>query len=195
VGPYSGFSQFSTSNTGVVNITYPSTDNDPSIITASFLLQWTVTGATQAQYRIWVYRTLDEVLLQDTGWVASTATSHQLSGLESDVEHRIELQVRDSLLVESNVATVLVTPSYNRPEVPIVTVTSFPENGYIRIDVSNPEPQGDRPNPTSNEVYRRKVGETISYLVGTIPPNSFINDYEAASRTQYEYWARAGVES
>lgn len=193
-GPYSNFGSFTTSNTGLVNITYPVTDNDPSVITASFLMTWTVTNTTQAQYRVEIYRTSDDSLISDTGWIVSTAMSHQISGLESDIEYRIELRIRDAALVESNTASVLVTPSYNRPEVPVVSVTSFPDAGYIRIDVSNPEPQGDRPNPTSNEVYRREIGSSVSYLVGTTEPNSHINDYEAASRTPYEYWARAGVE-
>lgn len=193
-GPYSTFSQFSTSDSGVVNITFPAFDNDPSIITAAFLLTWTVSNTTQAQYRVWVYRTLDEVLVSDTGWVSSTATSHQVSGLTSDVEYRVELQIRDALMIESNIDTVLVTPSYNRPEAPVVSLDAFPEGGYILVSVDNPEPQGDRPNPTANEVYRRRIEETESYLIATIPPNSTFRDYEAASRTDYEYWARAGVE-
>jgi hypothetical protein len=193
-GPYSGFSQFATSSSGVVNITYPAIDNDPDIITATILLTWTVTDTVQAQYRVWVYRTIDEVLISDTGWVSSTATSHQVSGLTSDIEYRIELQVRDALNIESNVDTVLVTPSYNRPESPIVSLDAVPDGGYILVSVDNPEPQGDRPNPTANEVYRMRVNETSSKLIATIPPNSTFRDYEAASRTDYEYWARAGVE-
>lgn len=194
VGPYSEFSNFNTSSTGIVNITFPSVDNDPNIITAAFTMTWTVTNTTQTQYRVWIYSTLDESLVSDTGWLVSTATSHQISGLNSDVEYRIELRIRNSGLVESNTATVLVTPSYNRPEIPTVVVEPFASQGFIRISVNNPEPQGDRPNPTSNEVYRRELGTSSSYLVGTIPPNSSINDFEAGSRTRYEYWARAGVE-
>jgi hypothetical protein len=71
---------------------------------------------------------------------------------------------------------------------------AFPDSGYILVSVDNPEPQGDRPNPTANEVYRMRVNETSSKLIATISPNSTFRDYEAASRTDYEYWARAGVE-
>lgn len=193
VSPWSDPSSFSTSNTGIVDIVDPSVDNDPNIFTMDYLVQWTLTGAVQDDYRVRVLRTLDGLVHTDTGWIPSSFPQHLVTGLLSDVEYRVEVTTRSSM-VESNVATRLLTTHYATPESPIVTVTVSVDSEFIRIAVENPEPRGDRPNPTINEIYRRPFGSDNQFLkVGNCGINGSFRDYTVASGTMYEYKARAGV--
>jgi hypothetical protein len=148
-GPWSEHATFSTSASGNVSITVPATDNEDGIVTADVQIAWSVTGATQDSYRVAVHRTEDESLHSDTGWVASTATSHLVTGLTSEVEHRVEVTAR-AAGVASSTATRLVTPDYSDPETPVVALVSVTddltddhpeaEGAYIRVEVTNPEP-------------------------------------------------------
>lgn len=192
--PWSDQSSFSTSDTGVVDIIDPAVDNDPTIFTSDYLVEWTVTGVTPDEYRVEVIRTDDNSTHLDTGFVSGTDTTYLVTGMQSDVEYRVEVTVQASS-VPSNTATRLITPDYDTPEQPIVTLAVSTDIEYIRVSVENPEPQGDRPNPTVNQVYRRPFGSDERFLlVGETPPNSSFRDYSVASGTMYEYKARAGVE-
>lgn len=148
-GPWSEAATFTTSASGNVTITVPSDDNPPDIVTTDVQIVWEVTGATQDEYRVQVHRTVDETRLSDTGWVESTLTTHLVTGLASEVEHRVEVTVR-SAGVESSTGHRLVTPDYSTPEIPILAVVQVtdalgdddPEaaGGYIRVEIDNPEP-------------------------------------------------------
>lgn len=194
VSPWSDPSSFSTSNTGIVDITSPSTDNDPNIFTMDYLVQWELVGGVQEEYRLRVIQTLDGLVQTDTGWVSSSASQHLVTGLLSDVEYRIEVTTRSSM-VESNVATRLLTTHYATPESPILTVTISNDVEFVQLAVENPEPRGDRPNPDINEIYRRPYEDDGQYLkVGECAINGSFRDYTVASGTRYEYKARAGVQ-
>lgn len=196
VSPWSEAGSFITSASGTLTITSPTMDNDPDINTAEYLFTWNVTGATQAAYRVVATRTDTGTTLVNTGWVTSTNTSYLLQNMLSDVEYSVQITARNSSSVETAPATRLITPYYNAPEKPIITVEEFPENGYILVSVENPEPRGDRPNPEANEIYRRKRDSSEPFiLVGTTEANGSLRDYTAASGTLYEYFARAGVYS
>src|SRR3546814_10852827 len=54
--PWSEYGFFTTSASGVVNITDPAIDNDPDIVTANYLIMWDVTGTTQQDYKVVVTR-------------------------------------------------------------------------------------------------------------------------------------------
>lgn len=191
--PWSDYATFTTSNTGSVTITDPPSDNDPSIITANVEVTWNVTGATQEDYRVVVVRTDTGAEHLNTGWVTSTNTTYEVTGMASDTEYRVEVTVRDTG-VESNTATRLITPDYDSPEQPVVTTSVHSDDGYILVAVENPAPQGDRPNPTANQIYRRQAGSGEAWLlVATIDPNASHRDYTAASGTTYDYKARAGL--
>lgn len=193
--PWSNQSTFDTSDTGVVDIIDPSVDNETDIFTTDYLVEWTVTGATPDSYRVVVIRTDDNTTHSDTGWVTGTQTTHLITSLLSDVEYQIRVTTRSSM-VESNTATRLITTHYSTPEQPIAVLSVSTELEYIRIAVENPEPRGDRPNPTINQIYRRLYGSDEQFLlVGECPPNSSFRDYTVASGTRYEYKVRAGVEA
>lgn len=191
VSPASNNGTFTTSNSGAVTITDPASDNPAGVITNNYIIAWEVTGATQEDYRVVVRRTDTEALLVDTGWVTSVATTYEVTGMLTDIEYRVEVTVREAM-VESNTAQRLITPSYGTPEIPVVTLNTFDNLGYVQVTVVNPTPQGDRPNPVRNDIYRRLTGTANPFiLVGSTDPNSTFDDYEAASHASYDYFARA----
>ena len=194
--PWSDYGFFTTSASGIVNITDPATDNDPDIVTANYLVVWDVTGTTQEAYRIVVTRTDTGATLLNTGWVSSVATQYLVEGMLSDIEWQVAVTVRDAAAVESNIATRLITPNYNAPEVPIVTFDVSDDGGYIQLNITNPEPVGDRPNPSVNEIHRRVYSATnpdgpYQLLGETTAPDGAFKDFTAASGVLYEYRVRA----
>lgn len=138
--PWSDYGAFETSASGNVTIIDPATDNPPDINTDQYVVEWSVSGAVQDSYRVEVYRTDDETLVHGSGWVTSTSTTHLITDMVSDVEHRIEVTIRDTSLVESSTATRLITPSFVTPEKPSITLVAEPSNARIVLEVFNPEP-------------------------------------------------------
>lgn len=193
--PWSDYGFFTTSGSGTVTITSPAIDNDPDIVTANTLVTWSVTGTTQAAYRVVVTRTSTGATIINTGYVSSTDTQYLVQGLLSDIEYNVAVTVRDAALVESNTANRLITPSYNRPEVPVISFDIQDDLGYIRLSITNPEPVGDRPNPTTNVVHRRVFNATNPntpyQVLGSTTPNGTFLDFTAASGVLYEYRVRA----
>lgn len=193
--PWSDYGFFSTSNTGLVNITDPAVDNDLNIVTANYLVRWSVANTTQAAYNVVVTRTDTGATLVSTGWVTSTATQYLVVGMGSDIQWNVAVKIRNAALIESNTANRLITPSYNRPEVPIISFDIMDDLGYIGLNITNPDPVGDRPNPTENQVHRRVYSQTnpnLPYtILGTTDPNGTFLDYTAASGVLYEYRIRA----
>lgn len=137
-GPYSDYGTFSTSAGGTVTITSPATDNILGIITDDYPIVWSVSGTTQASYRVWLYR--GATLVSDTNWVTSTAVTHTVSGMTTDTVHEVRVQVRNAALVTSGIGTRFITPSYATPEIPLIGVTAVPDQGYVQITVNNPPP-------------------------------------------------------
>lgn len=136
--PASNWATFSTSAGGNVTITSPATDNPLDLITDDLTISWSASGTVQAAYRVWLYR--GDTLVSDTGWVASTATSHTVSGMLSDVEHTVQVRLRNASNTTTNLASRLLTPSYSTPEKPIITATPVPGDGYVLLSVENPAP-------------------------------------------------------
>lgn len=192
-GPYSSLNAFVTSASGVVNIVNPAIDNPPGVITKDNLVEWTVTGAVQAAYRIVVRRNDNEELFLNTGWIASTATSHLITNMLSDVEYRIEVTTRNASAVEANTATRLITPVFAAPEIPEITLTTNHAGTYITVSVVNPPPEGSRPTPIRNDIYRAGV-DGLFTRVGNAPVNGEFKDYSAADGVAYQYFARAVTE-
>ena len=186
VGPYSAYGQFDTSTAGTLTIIAPSVDNDPGNITADYTVTWSVTGATQAAYKVRVIRTSDSAVHSDTGWVASVATSKVITGLSSGVEYRVEVTARSGALVETNTAQRLITPAFSNPMTPTIVLTN--ETAYVHVVVNNPTPTGDLPEVTTNQLYRRKSGETDWVHIANLGYNGSYNDYAVGSGIWYEYY-------
>lgn len=192
VGPYSAFASFSAASGGTVTIIDPAGDNPPNIITASYPVTWTLTGATQAAYRVVVRRTVDDVVTSDTGWVTSSLTTYLVTGMATDIEHRIEVTTRSSLSVQSNTGFRLITPSYGTPDVPTLSVLADPAGGYTLLAISNPPTSGDRPDVVHNEIRRRIEATTTTdagpwVSIGATGLGGTWKDFAAASGVTYEY--------
>jgi hypothetical protein len=139
VSPWSDWGTFSTSAGGTVTITDPATDNLTGVVTDEVQVTWSVTGTTQAAYRVTLTRTDTGATVSDSGWIASTtATTYLVTGMVSGVEHQVGVQVRNASLVVSGIGTRKITPNYGVPEVPLVTVAPVPDEGYVLVSVDNP---------------------------------------------------------
>lgn len=191
ISPWASFGTFSTSASGTVTITDPAGDNPAGVITDNYVVAWSVAGTTQHSYRVKVVRTSDSSVLSDTGWVVSVATTHEITGMLTDVEYRIEVTVRNAAAVETNTHTRLITSDYSDPEIPIFTLTSTAEGGYILVSVTNPAPAGDKPEVTSNLVFRRVDGSGDDFVaIAEIDPDGEYKDFAVASGKSYEYFVR-----
>lgn len=190
-GAYSTLAAFTTTSAGVVSITSPAADN-ADIRTASVTVEWTVTGATQAQSRVKVVVTSTGATFSDTGFVASTTASATVTGLASGTEYRIEVTVKDANGIASSTATRLVTPSYTSPETPVITAVDSGD-GYVLVTVTNPTPEGNEPEISRNDVYRRATGDTAWTRIATVDRGGSYQDYTAASGQSYDYKVTAVV--
>lgn len=139
-GEWSGYGTFQTSAGGAVTITDPAVDSPPGMDTDDYYISWSVTGTVQASYRVILRRMSTLAVISDTGWVTSTATTALVSGMLSDVQYRVEVQVRNAGLVLSGIGQRLITPSYATPEPPVVTLSELSDQGYILVSVANPIP-------------------------------------------------------
>lgn len=138
VGPFSTWGTFSTSAGGTVTITDPATDNLTTLITDEAQITWSVSGTTQASYRVILKRNDTNATVSDTNWVASTGTQLLVTGMVTGVEHTASVQVRNAALVVSGIGTRKLTPNYGVPEIPLVTVAPVEDEGYVLVTVDNP---------------------------------------------------------
>lgn len=192
VSIWSEYSVFSTSDAGIVTITFPSLDNDPDIFTNDITLQWDLDEAPQDQYRVTLTRTEDNSTFYDSGWISSGSVEHYVPSIESDVEYLVQVRSR-FIGVESAPGYRLLTTHYSTAEEPMISIQVHRE--CLAVSVINPEPRGDRPEPNINRIYRRDAGSAGTFkYVGSCGPNDTFFDYDVASDAYYEYKARAGVE-
>lgn len=188
--PYSGYSTFSTTAAGAVTIIDPAVDNPLDQNVSSYLVEWSVTGTVQEEYRVKMFVNATDELLLDTDWILSTATTHLVDDIPSDVEVRFEVQVR-SAGVASVPGTRLYTTSYATPPQPIVTLTPEHSMGYVLVGVSNPIPEGDVVQVEVNEILRRRTDISLAYnKIGEVLLDEEFQDYTALSGVQYEYIVR-----
>jgi hypothetical protein len=190
VGPFSGYGTFSTAAGGTVTITDPVADNPAGVITDDYGIDWSVAGTTQAAYRVWLKTHSSGATVNDSGWITSTATTYNVTGMTSGTEHRVEVKVRNAGLVESATGTRLITPDFGSPEVPTIAVSAEPIGGYVLVSVTNPAPTGDKPEVSANQILRRPVGTSTYSVIGECGPDGEYRDYTAASGVAYEFVAR-----
>lgn len=187
-GPWSGYSTFSTSSAGVLNITDPVVEAEPN--TAAYTVTWSVSGATQDYWRV-VVTYGGSLTLVDTGWTAGADTSYEVTGMSSDVSYTVSVTARETG-ISTNTDTATITPSYATPQTPTIEVTAYDDEGYVLVDVTNPAPEGDEPDVTVNTVLRRRDGSSGAWLtVGQAIPSGEYRDYTAGSGVAYDYKARA----
>lgn len=194
---WSEWVSFSTTSTGgSVTITKPATDNE-LLNRSSVDIEWTYANTTpsvvQTGYRVRVFNFETGNLVVDSNLVASALTKHTISGLTSDIEYRVEVQVRDSNNQLSGSGMRLVTPDFNNPSLPEIIAER--RDGYIEIRVSNPPPTGENPVTLKNQIARREaVGDSDFVIIGECAPDGLYQDWTVASGVEYTYKARGASE-
>lgn len=195
---WSAWNPFSTTSTGgYVTVTSPATDFEllnRSSLVVSWDYQNTNPAVVQTGYRVRVFNAETGAAVADSNLVSSTDTTYTITGLASDVDFRIEVQVRDSNSQLSGAGIRMIRPDFNNPSLPEIVTVSLP--GRIEIRVTNPPPDGDNPVTVKNQIARKVSGEPDdSYLaIGECPPNGVYQDWTVASGVQYTYKARGSSE-
>ena len=188
-GPYSAQATFFAGDKPATP-TIVSPTNGSTVPVARPTLQWS--SVDQVAYQAQVLN-LANAVLWDTGEVVSTNKAVTIGyDLANNTQYKLRVRIKNADGLWSDWTTITVTVSYTPPAVPVLTITNDETNGRIRIAITNPSPQGTEPNVVSNDLYRRKNGETAWTRIKTGIPNSGIyDDYAAASGVTYEYMARA----
>lgn len=175
----------------------PSAKVNPSITsaatedTATRTTTWTASEQTAYRARILLDGT---TLLEDSGWVASSALrAHTfactLTNLTTIVE---EVTTRNLEGLASTADTNEFAVSYTPPFIPTVQVHADLPTGAITVAINNPTATGTRPEVTTQEVWRREDGETgdgVRVAVGVAEDDDWI-DWQFEFGTNYEYRTR-----
>lgn len=194
VSPYSSLATFWCSAQPSVTITYPASDGDV-VVTSSMTVEWLISDPESEGQSAYQVTLTDEndVVIWDSGKVANAnARSLTIDGLQNNTSYKVKVTVWDAKDVASTESVRLFNVQYTPPPIPSLTTAAEPDNGRIKITITNPTPQGTEPNVTNNDLYRRKQGETTwTRIAMAIPENGTYYDYTAASGVVYEYKVRA----
>jgi hypothetical protein len=190
-GAYSAYQPLSTAAGGTLTIIDPATDNQAGINTATYLVQFSVSGTTQAKRRVRVIDTVTNAVVTDTGFVSTTSTSVTIGGnptLASQRQYRVEITAQNASAVSTNTATRLITPNYTYPEVPLLSAVADPDGGRVVVGITNPTPSGDNPEVLTNWVYRRPAGTLTWTRIGIVGNGEAYSDRTVASGQTYDYY-------
>ena len=168
------------------------TEPDPAevIATTTFLATWT--HSTQDSYQVQV---LDpsSVVVYDSGHVLEADTrEHSIPFPVNGVSRTVRIRVMDQGLW-SAWTSVAVTVDWEEPATPTLVATPNNSTGSITVAINNPVPAGAQPAVSSNDLYRRVVGDTGDgeRIATAIAEDGSFVDYRVASGWEYEYRARA----
>lgn len=192
-GAWSAYDTFTASALGTLTITSPATDNPAGLEVSDIGIAWSYAqgdGYTQTQRRVRVIRVSDSAVLSDTTMQASTATSHTVTAVPTDVPVRIEVSIITNAPGNPTVtANRLLTTSYGTPVAPIVTLSAG--LACIEVAIINPPPTGSRPDVAYNIIERRPGNTAEPFVpVGLTPPSSVWRDHGVRSGAPYDYRAR-----
>jgi hypothetical protein len=188
-GAYSSLTVFYTSAKPSVSVTTPATDGT-TVATSNLTAEWSFSDPEsegQSAYQVKLTNNADAVLW-NTGKVSDvSARSRTISyALTNSTSYKVKVMVWDAKDVGSAETVRTFTVSFTAPATPTINATA--QNGYINVAVTNPTPTGSQPTVSSNDLYRRALGESTWERIATgIAANGFYNDYAIASGTTYEY--------
>ena len=132
-------------------------------------------------------------LLRHGAIVDSTARSVTVPLPVDNVFRHLQVRVRVGTLW-SAWSGIRVDVVYAPPATPTLTVTGDSADGYIRVVVTNPTPDGDQPTVDRWDILRRVItngeaGEAIRILAEST--DSVFDDETVANYQLYEYQAVA----
>lgn len=188
--PWSSYSTFETAAAPSVSITSPAAGG--TVATSSVTAQWSYSdpaGNQQATYQV-ILQDANNVILWDSGQQTdSQGNARALTvgyTLANNTTYKLVVNVTNAKGIQATSATVTFSTSFTPPAVP--TVTATPQNGFIRLAVTNPTPSGSQPTVAYNDIYRREAGDSTWTRIATgLPNNGTYDDYAVASGKQYQY--------
>lgn len=158
-----------------------------SVTSPTVTVSWTV--ATQTAYRVELLQSA--VVVYDSGWVSSSATSQLVPiTLVNAGSYTARVTTRNDEGLTSNTVSQAFTTTFTPPHNPTsIILTPDADNGGIQISIQNGTPSGGEPAFSSQDFYRRVVGDTgPGVVVATgIGNNGTYFDFTVASGVDYEY--------
>ncbi|MBH0174708.1 DNRLRE domain-containing protein [Fictibacillus sp. 23RED33] len=151
------------------------------------VVQWS--SVDQAGYQVNVQNASGSTTLWTTGQVNSGNKAVTVGiDLENNTDYRIQTLVRGAEGIWSDAAISNINVSYTPPALPVLDADVHSTAGTITINISNPVPQGTEPTVTSNDLYRREVGNVNwERIADNLGNNDSYTDYTVASDQVYEY--------
>ena len=191
--PWSAYDTFTVSALGTLTITDPAADDPAGLDVSSVPITWTYTqpnGYVQTQRRVRLLETATGNVVSDTGMQASTATTYVVTDIPTDVQVTIELSIVTNAPGTPTVTTTRrLTTSYGSPMTPTIEVSVG--ESFVNITVTNPPPEGSRPEVVHNLIERRAAGTDDDFLaIAVVAPNGVYSDHAVRSATSYDYRAR-----
>ncbi len=187
-GPYSAQGTFFAGDKPAsATITSPADSSTVALSKPS--VEWSSSG--QTAYQLKVKNALDSTIHWDSGEKISANKAITVGlDLENNKSYINELTIKNADGLYSDPTMTDFTVSFTPPAVPTIDVTS--NDGYLNIAVTNPVPSGTEPIVSTNDIYRRVLGQTewIRIQMG-IALNGSYSDYAVASEITYEYKVRA----
>lgn len=158
-----------------------------SVTTPQVTVSWTV--ATQTARRVELLQS--GVSVYDTGWESTTSTSLVVPlTLVNAGSYTARVTTRNDEGLTSNTVSQAFTTTFVPPHNPTsMTLTPNATLGGISVSIANGTPSGGEPAFSSQDFYRRKVGDTgPGVVVATgIGNNGSYFDFTVASGVNYEY--------
>ena len=171
-----------------LTITGPAAQAD---VDATATVTWAV--AEQSAWRLRVmHETVDTVYYDSGRIIDATTRSHIAPFAPHGVTRRVEVQTWSATGLASVPATITVNVVYVPPDTSTITVAAEPDEGRVRVTSTSPTPTGGQPDPTVNDLYRRRAGQLgtgIRVKAGAAPGDT-VDDYTVRSGVGYEYLIR-----
>ena len=113
--------------------------------------------------------------------------------LSNDTDYTVRLRVRSEKGLWSDWNEVDFKTSFIPPNIPEVGLSVRPEEAAIEISIYNGPSEGDIPEVTYNEIFRRVYdsGEDYQLISTSIDPDMYWIDYTPGSGIVYEYMVRS----
>lgn len=160
--------------------------NASTVTADSAALTWTV--SEQSAYRVVVEKA--GVQVYDSGYVTSTATSVTPPVTLQDLtSYTYRLQTKNLKGLASSQVSTTFNVDYVEPATPTLVVTAMTSLGVIRVAITNPTPTGGQPALSTQELWRRVVGDTSDGVMveSGLASGATYDDWTPAASTAYQY--------
>lgn len=154
----------------------------------------TWTNASQTAWRVQLTQTAGGSVTYDSGWQTGTDLAFTPPTiLPTGTGWTITLTARNAEGLASALVTRAFTVVYVPPMVPTLVNTPSTANGWITTAVTNPAPSGGAPALSSQDLYRRNVGDTSTgtLITAGLSSGASYPDWTAPGGVAVEYRVQA----